>query len=600
MKKLLLGSTALLALAGAVVLAQGQALAAPDDLDREKAQLRKENADLRELLRMRDENAALRQRLGQKGIEAPAPLPVAQSPRRAAAAPSGQASRAESAARSVTPSVFESYAADMPVKASPPVRAAIYDWTGFYVGANIGYGIGHDRARQVLDLGGGIVSTTFVDPAVAPRGAVGGFQIGYNWQGGRNWLVGFETDFQGASQTDQACTSLCISQTPLTQTLAVEHKIDYFGTVRARLGAVSDNVLFYATGGAAYGRVTETASIVINNPPAGGRSVANSLSETRFGWTAGGGIEAALWGNWTAKAEYLYLDLGRTSPNTFSFVIPGLTGTSTTTGTIRDHIVRAGVNYRFGDAPLNAYASAQGVDANAVYAPVYNWTGFYAGANAGYSAGVSRVSQVADGGGFVSTSTVDSVVTPKGFAGGVQAGYNWQGGRNWLVGFEADLQGTNQSGTSCAPVVCLSQIVGGVSSTRALTATQQLDWFGTLRGRVGAVNNNILFYATGGAAFGRVKETMAENLTGNGPANFTTNITTFNQTGWVAGGGIEAAFAGNWTAKAEYLYLDLGTIQSSFNDGTPSTINSTSTVRDHIFRAGVNYRFAGEPARWWQ
>jgi outer membrane immunogenic protein len=346
----------LLALAGAVVLAQGQALAAPDDLDREKAQLRKENADLRELLRMRDENAALRQRLGQKGIEAPAPLPVAQSPRRAAAAPSGQASRAESAARSVTPSVFESYAADMPVKASPPVRAAIYDWTGFYVGANIGYGIGHDRARQVLDLGGGIVSTTFVDPAVAPRGAVGGLQIGYNWQGGRNWLVGFE----------------------------------------------------------------------------------------------------------------------------------------------------------------------------------------------------------------------------------------------------ADLQGTNQSGTSCAPVVCLSQIVGGVSSTRALTATQQLDWFGTLRGRVGAVNNNILFYATGGAAFGRVKETMAENLTGNGPANFTTNITTFNQTGWVAGGGIEAAFAGNWTAKAEYLYLDLGTIQSSFNDGTPSTINNTSTVRDHIFRAGVNYRFAGEPARWWQ
>jgi outer membrane immunogenic protein len=193
-----------------------------------------------------------------------------------------------------------------------------------------------------------------------------------------------------------------------------------------------------------------------------------------------------------------------------------------------------------------------------------------------------------------------SVVTPKGFAGGVQVGYNWQGGRNWLVGFEADLQGTNQSGTGCAPLLCIIRTAGGVSATSAFTATQQLDWFGTLRGRVGAVNNNILFYATGGAAFGQVKETIAENLNNGGTANFATNTNTFNQAGWVAGGGIEAAFAGNWTAKAEYLYLDLGTIQSIFRDGTGLTINNTSTVRDHIFRAGVNYRFAGEPARWWQ
>ena len=88
MKKLLLSSSAFLALAGAVVLAHGPARAAPlDDLDREKAQLRKENADLRELLRMRDENAALRYRLGQQGAEAPAPLPVAQPSRPRAASP---------------------------------------------------------------------------------------------------------------------------------------------------------------------------------------------------------------------------------------------------------------------------------------------------------------------------------------------------------------------------------------------------------------------------------------------------------------------------------------------------------------------------------
>jgi outer membrane immunogenic protein len=108
------------------------------------------------------------------------------------------------------------------------------------------------------------------------------------------------------------------------------------------------------------------------------------------------------------------------------------------------------------------------------------------------------------------------------------------------------------------------------------------------------VNNNILFFATGGVAFGQVKETIAENFTLGTAANFTAVSNTFNQVGWAAGGGIEAALWGNWTGKAEYLYLDLGTIKSTFNDGT-LTINNTSTVRDHIFRAGVNYRFSGEP-----
>jgi outer membrane immunogenic protein len=571
-------------------------------LDREKAQLRKENADLRELLRMRDENAALRHHLGQKGVEAPAPLPVAQSPRLRAgspAAPSGQALRAESTARGVTPSVFESYAADLPVKAAP-VRPAIYDWTGFYVGGNIGYGVGHNRASQVLATPAtGFADTTFTDITPAPKGVLGGLQIGYNWQGGRNWLVGFETDFQAASQTDKSCAIFCVGSQGLEQTLSVEHKIDYFGTVRGRLGAVVDSVLFYATGGAAYGRVSETAAIVFNNPPNPGFSATNRTSETRFGWTAGGGIEAALWGNWTAKAEYLYLDLGR-SPNSFEFSSPAVASTPatvTTTSTFRDHIVRAGVNYRFGDAPLNAYASARGVDAEAAYAPAYHWTGFYAGANAGYGAGVSHLSQTAVSSGQPAVSTVDSVITPKGFAGGVQIGYNWQGGRNWLVGFEADIQGTNQNDTGCM-LVCFTQTTPTTSGDNAITVQQQLDWFGTLRGRLGAVNNNILFYATGGAAFGRVKETIAEHFTLSIPANFTTSTSTFNQVGWAAGGGIEAAVSGNWTAKAEYLYLDLGTIKSTFTDGT-LTINNTSTVRDHIFRAGVNYRFAGEPGRSW-
>jgi outer membrane immunogenic protein len=601
MKKPLLVSTAFLAVAGAVLLAHGQALAAPpENLDAEKAQLRKENADLRELLRMRDENAALRRRLGEKGIEAPAPLAVVPAQRLQAALPAEPSGvRPEPSAGRVKRSVFESYAADLPVKAAP-VRTAIYDWTGFYVGGNIGYSVGHDRAGQTLTLPG-IVAAPFIDSAVAPRGAVGGVQLGYNWQGGRNWLVGFEADFQAANQIDKACAAQGCDRASggNETTISVEHKVEYFGTLRARLGAAVDTVLFYATGGAAYGRVLETAGVTVNAPALAGVSVANVTAENRFGWAAGGGIEAALWGNWTAKAEYLYLNLGDIKPNSVAFVVGPTPFILTTTGIVRDHIVRAGVNYRFGDAPLNAYASAGSMEAYAAYAPAYSWTGFYLGANAGYSAGVSRLSQQNTSGGLSAQSTVDSVITPKGFAGGGQIGYNWQGGRNWLVGFEADIQGTNQNDTSCTPTSCITVTTAAGTVNSAITAQQQLDWFGTLRGRIGAVNNNILFYATGGAAFGQVKQTISDNVTAPGSTNFSSSAGSFNLVGWAAGGGIEAAVAGNWTAKAEYLYLDLGTINSPFSDGT-LTISNTSTVRDHIFRAGVNYRFSGMPDRSWQ
>jgi outer membrane immunogenic protein len=600
MRKLFLSAGGFLVLAGAVVLAHGPALAAPlDDLDREKAQLQKENADLRVLLRMREENAGLLRRLGQTRVEAPAPLPVAQGPRVKAAAPvsSGETLRTEPAPGRVPPSVFESYAADMPVKGPAPMRA-VYNWTGFYVGGNIGYSIGNGRVSQVLNsLSTGIVDTQFTDSAVAPKGVLGGVQVGYNWQATRNWLVGFETDFQAANQTDKACTLSCVASGGITETVTVEQKLEYFGTVRARLGIVNDNVLFYATGGAAYGRVVQTAAVAITAPPPTGASfLTNTAGETRFGWAAGGGIEAALWGNWTAKAEYLYVNLGDMKPNVLIGTAAGLPISLVTSSTIRDHVVRAGINYRFGDAPMSAYASARGPDAYAAYTPVYNWTGFYVGANAGYGQGVSRLSQGTPTDPL--SSTFDSVIAPKGFAGGVQIGYNFQGGRNWLVGFEADIQGTNQSDTACAPIICFSQTAPGAAPlTEAMTAKEQIDWFGTVRGRVGVVNNNILFYGTGGVAFGSVKQTIADNfIVGGGAGSLASVASTFNQVGWTAGGGIEAAVWGNWTAKAEYLYLDLGSIKSVFTTAVlfGGTLTNTSTVRDHIFRAGVNYRF-GEP-----
>jgi outer membrane immunogenic protein len=432
MKKLLLGSTAFAALTGAIFLTHSPALAAsPDDLDREKAQLQKENADLRELLRMRDENAALRARLQLDGSAPPASAPSrwqAAAPVARATPPSPQAELVHG----VPPASLKNlYDADMSVpayKALPP-PLAYYNWTGFYVGGNIGYSVGNDRIGQTLAIpGSGISDVNFADAVVAPKGVLGGVQLGYNWQGGRNWLTGVEFDFQGSSQQDKACGLSCeVANGPgttLQQTLNVEQKLQYFGTARARLGFVDDNVLFYATGGGAYGRVNETTNAIFNDgPPIPATSSSSQITDNRFGWVAGAGIEAALWGNWTAKAEYLYMDLGHLAANTSAVALPGgTTATLTTTSSIRDNIVRAGVNYRFGPEMAEYEGGLYNSAAATPYPQAYHWTGFYVGGDLGYAQGDNRISQAAVVGApptLIAGASDNSVITPKGVAGGL-------------------------------------------------------------------------------------------------------------------------------------------------------------------------------------
>jgi outer membrane immunogenic protein len=496
------------------------------------------------------------------------------------------------------------YDADMSVpayKALPP-PLAYYNWTGFYVGGNIGYSVGNDRIGQTLAIPGVVSDANFADAVVAPKGVLGGVQLGYNWQGGRNWLTGIEFDFQGASQQDKACGLSCEMGsgpgTTIQQTLNVEQKLQYFGTARARLGVVDDNVLFYVTGGGAYGRVNETTNTIFNvGPPIPATFASSQITDNRFGWVAGAGIEAALWGNWTAKAEYLYMDLGNLAANTSAVGVPGLGGAptpaiQTTTSSIRDNIVRAGVNYRFGPEMPGPEGGLYNSAAAAPYPPTYHWSGFYVGGNLGYAQGDNRISQTAVSTvpPFFAGASDNSVITPKGVAGGLQLGYNWQGGANWLAGFEADIQGTNQSDTACTPIICFSQTAAGGGGTDALTAKQTLDYFATVRGRLGLVNNNILYYGTGGVALGHVNETVAVNFTLSAPSAFDTSNTSADLIGWVIGGGIEAAVWGNWTAKAEYLYMDLGTISNTLAvTSQNTTFTTSSTVKDHIFRAGVNY-----------
>ena len=123
----------------------------------------------------------------------------------------------------------------------------------------------------------------------------------------------------------------------------VDQKIKWFGTARGRLGYATGPALFYLTGGLAYGNVKTTLTEL-----AGGTITSASVSDSNIGWTVGGGAEAALWGNWTAKTEYLYMDLGSTTSLNVSNTIAGAGALNRLlTSDVRAHIFRGGVNYHF-------------------------------------------------------------------------------------------------------------------------------------------------------------------------------------------------------------------------------------------------------------
>jgi len=582
MKRSLLACTALIAVGSVVAPVPRAAAATMEELQAQNQQLLDEVARLKTIIK-RDHAA----QAGSSGDQA----------RRGAADALRSPSPVSSPAAPRSPQARGPYAADMPLKAAP-APVPLYDWSGPYAGVNLGWSVGASRGSQSSRFP--VTNSVSADVnGISPNGIVDGAQIGWNWQGGRNWLVGVEADLQSSDEKDTACTISCISAVTSTgrtiaSSFAFAQRLDWFGTARARLGFVQDGALFYVTGGGAFGRVHLSGSV-----DAGGGAVGADQGFTQFGWAAGGGVEAALGGRWTGKLEYLYLDLGD-----MSVAATGTAGnpfTQTTTASFHDHIFRGGINYRFGAEP--AYASAGPVPM--LYAgPAYQWTGFYVGGNVGLGIGTTRTSLTDTQAAFFPNPSVtgftpqDSVLNPFGAVGGAQAGFNWQGGRHWLVGVEGDVQGSSLNGRACAPFGCFVQSFnsgGGLFDDDANAISQRLDFFATARARAGYVNGNLLFYATGGLAFGRVDETISHVVTGPGVIGGAASVsTTTNQVGWTAGAGIEAALSERLTGKIEYLHLDLGSVSNSYvlpqDPFPPLNFNNTSTVRADVVRAGMNYR----------
>ena len=226
------------------------------------------------------------------------------------------------------------------------------------------------------------------------------------------------------------------------------------------------------------------------------------------------------------------------------------------------------MNFKFlgtGVAALGLLAtsfSAQAADiARPIYRDVrpvvsyYDWTGFYLGVNGGYGWGKSDWD-----------SPVVSV-KPKGWMAGGTAGFNYQVGA-FVWGLEGDFDWADVSGsTACGAFSCETKNT----------------WLATARGRLGYAFDRFLPYITGGGAFGRVRASSTD------PAA-TGASDTLN--GWTVGGGLEYAFLGNWSAKIEYLYVDL----SGFNCGitcSPGVVNNNVSFKENVVRAGINYKFSG-------
>jgi outer membrane immunogenic protein len=263
--------------------------------------------------------------------------------------------------------------------------------------------------------------------------------------------------------------------------------------------------------------------------------------------------------------------------------------------------------------PLVAGAADLPVKAPVYKAPVvapFSWTGFYGGANLGYSWGHSDVS--------FPDAPLAVGLKPSGIIGGLQAGFNWQMNRNWVLGIETDFQWSGQrdsqtEGESFSTICGDGCTIDGSFSERV---ESKLSWLGTLRGRIGFVPDTMprtMFYGTGGLAYGRVKTSLnvSESLLctggtcdGEGASAQIFASQSKTKVGFAVGAGVESAFADHWTWKVEYLYVDLGTANGNmavtascrsdfagFCDSIPGSLAYSNKMTDNIIRVGVNYKF---------
>ena len=417
-------------------------------------------------------------------------------------------------------------AADMSVKA-PVYKATpidFYDWTGLYVGAYAGVGVQRSHGGNPQGFG---------EFDYTGSGFAAGGTLGYNWQFNRNWVLGVEGDV-GYLSLDRLYTEY--------EDFGINSKTTWMGTLRGRAGYTNGPTLSYVTGGAAFVHIEDVSDLSIFRGPI------TTNSATKTGYVLGSGVETMLGGNWTAKAEYLFVNVG--SGDTVD-----ANNANVRTDQHRYHLMKYGINYLFGGKLQPALQP-------------HNWNGFNVGAIGGIGVTSSR--------GTDPTGRLFGEIDNNGtgITIGGQAGYNWQFAPSWVAGIEGDISWLG--------------IDHGNIDLYDIPATLGIktNWLATLRGRVGYSTGPALLYVTGGGAWVNVRDSFQGSAAwAGGPLVSSTKTLS----GYTVGGGIETVLTGKWTSRSEYLYVNAG-------DG--DTLNSAGDLlrashQFHLFRTGLSYSFGG-------
>lgn len=253
------------------------------------------------------------------------------------------------------------------------------------------------------------------------------------------------------------------------------------------------------------------------------------------------------------------------------------------------------------DLPARTYSKAP-----VVVAPVYDWTGFYVGLNAGgaWSESNPTTATIFSPVGYFATTSTPAIgivgnqnINRASFTGGLTGGYNWQVS-SAVLGIEADFNyfGFKGSATGTALYPCCAPTAFTVGTS------ESADWLATVRGRIGFLATPaFLLYGTGGLAVANVRASYLFTDT-FATANESASIST-TRYGWTAGVGGEYALMNGWSIKAEYLYVDLGRASTTSTNltafGPPAVLfpanvfTHTANLTSNIGRVGINYKFGG-------
>ncbi|MEO1161486.1 MAG: outer membrane beta-barrel protein, partial [Pseudomonadota bacterium] len=397
---------------------------------------------------------------------------------------------------------------------------AIETWTGFYAGAHAGAGAFSGRA---LDWGVDIFDTLDGDINLEAAAALGGAQVGYNWQSGA-LVTGIEADF--------TATGFAENRSFDGSDFYAEANMPWMATLRARLGLASGNTMAYVTAGLAVAQLEHCGND--NDPCSTDNDDDIEWNEVRPGIVAGAGVETRIDRNWSLKGEYLYVNILDTDVVYDDDSDPADGGEQVRFGN-QSHQVRIGINYHVDGLP---YEPGETDDDNL-------WTGLYLGAHAGAGAFSGRAFDW--GRDIFDQPSGDLNQGAAAALGGVQAGYNWQSGA-LVTGIEADFTATG-----------FSENRSFFSNDTNKFVQAEMPWMATVRARMGLASGNTMAYVTAGLAIARLEHCANRNEPCSTAAINGNDDIAWNEVrpGIVAGAGVETRLSHDWSLKGEYLYVNI-------------------------------------------